>query len=165
MPPDNYLCLRGPYSLQGILLSAWEVLLSRFESWMAGAAHSDSYFESSAVIVRASSEYSHFWCTGCADVLSNNWCFWVTLFFFFLWLVIPSICPRFCYNQQFLEFSVMISTEADFVPHTYFLWLSHNSPASRKFYQWSLRLCQKCCELVGFSLSGHHWGSTTPKYV
>lgn len=72
MPPDNYLCLRGPYSLQGILLSAWEVLLSRFESWMAGAAHSDSYFESSAVIVRASSEYSHFWCTGCADVLSNN---------------------------------------------------------------------------------------------
>lgn len=114
--------------------------------------------------------WGHLLSTLTSGVLDVLMCWAITdvsesLFFFFLWLVIPSICPRFCYNQQFLEFSVMISTEADFVPHTYFLWLSHNSPASRKFYQWSLRLCQKCCELVGFSLSGHHWGSTTPKYV
>lgn len=53
--------------MQGILLSAWEVPLSRFESWMAGAADSDSNFESSVVIVRAS-EYS----SGVLDVLSNS---------------------------------------------------------------------------------------------
>lgn len=67
MSPDNYLCLWGPYSLQEILLCAWKVPLSRFESWMAGAADSDYNFESAIVIARVS-EYSYFWCSGCAEL-------------------------------------------------------------------------------------------------
>jgi len=51
--------------LQEILFSVW-VPLSRFESWMAGAADAGSNFESSVVIARVS-EYSYSWCTGCAE--------------------------------------------------------------------------------------------------